>query len=75
MLAKAWAFLQAGAHSVIAGLWDVPDKSTALLMDRMYEQIEAGQPAADALRAAKLSLIQSNYAKPYYWAPFQIYTR
>ena len=71
----AWAFLQAGAHSVIAGLWDVPDKSTALLMDRMYEQIEAGQPAADALRAAKLSLIQSNYAKPYYWAPFQIYTR
>jgi CHAT domain-containing protein len=29
-----------------------------------------------ALRAAKLSLIESpgNLRKPYYWAPFQLYT-
>ena len=29
----AWAFLRAGAQRVIAGLWDVDDRSTAALMD------------------------------------------
>ena len=32
----AWAFLRAGARQVIAGLWDVDDRSTAELMDRLY---------------------------------------
>ena len=30
----AWAFLRGGARRVVAGLWDVDDKSTAELMDR-----------------------------------------
>ncbi|HTM51276.1 MAG TPA: CHAT domain-containing protein [Bryobacteraceae bacterium] len=71
----AWAFLQVGAHSVIAGLWDVADQSTSLLMDRLYEQIGAGRRPAEALRSAKLSLIRGEYGRPYYWAPFQTYTR
>jgi CHAT domain-containing protein len=70
-----WAFLQAGARNVIAGLWDVTDKSTAQLMDRLYEEINAGKSPAEALRQAKLSLIHSdnNFRKPYYWGAFQIY--
>lgn len=73
----AWAFLQAGARNVIAGLWDVNDKSTALLMDRLYAEIAAGRPPAAALRAAKLELLASRgaYRKPYYWAPFEAFTR
>ena len=72
----AWAFLRAGARHVIAGLWDVNDQSTAALMDVLYRELAAGKPPADALRAAKLSLIASpgNLRKPYYWAPFQLYT-
>jgi CHAT domain-containing protein len=72
----AWAFLRAGARHVIAGLWDVNDQSTAALMDVLYRELAAGQPPAAALRAAKLSLIASpgNLRKPYYWAPFQLYT-
>jgi CHAT domain-containing protein/Tfp pilus assembly protein PilF len=71
----AWAFLQAGAHNVVAGLWDVTDGSTARLMDRLYAEIASGRPPVDALRLAKLSLIhsQSNFRKPYYWGPFQLY--
>jgi CHAT domain-containing protein len=70
-----WAFLQAGAKNVIAGLWDVSDSSTAQMMDRLYEQLSAGKSPADALRAAKLAMVHStgNLRKPYYWGPFQVY--
>jgi CHAT domain-containing protein len=72
----AWAFLRAGARHVVAGLWDVNDQSTAALMDVLYRELAAGKAPAAALRAAKLSLIESprNLRKPYYWAPFQLYT-
>jgi CHAT domain-containing protein len=72
----AWAFLRAGAHNVIAGLWDVNDRSTEELMSRLYAEIARGDSPAEALRAAKLSLIRGGgaYAKPFYWAPFQVYT-
>jgi CHAT domain-containing protein len=71
----ARAFLQAGAGSVIAGLWDVSDSSTAGIMDRMYEQIAAGVTPAESLRRAKISFLHTAYAKPFYWGPFQFYTR
>ena len=72
----AWAFLRAGASRVIAGLWDVDDRSTAELMDRLYARIAAGDSAPRALREAKLTLLAGGgtYAKPYYWGPFQVFT-
>jgi CHAT domain-containing protein len=72
----AWAFLEAGAHNVIAGLWDVNDRSTAKIMANMYPELANGRSPSDALRAAKLELIRSTgaYRKPYYWAPFQLFT-
>ena len=71
----AWAFLRAGAHNVIAGFWDVSDRSTSQLMASLYGGIAAGKEPLDALRAAKLELIRAGgaYAKPLYWAPFQLY--
>lgn len=73
----AWAFLKAGAHYVVAGLWDVTDSSTPDMMDEFYGAIEAGKSPPDALRIAKLSMIHSARAirKPYYWGPFQLYIR
>jgi len=73
----AWAFLKAGAHYVVAGLWDVTDSSTPDMMDEFYGAMEAGKSPADALRGAKLSMIHSKKAirKPYYWGPFQLYIR
>jgi CHAT domain-containing protein len=72
----AWAFLRAGARRVVAGLWDVDDRSTADLMDVMYERLAAGDAPPQALRAAKLALMTRGgvTAKPYYWGPFQVFT-
>jgi tetratricopeptide (TPR) repeat protein len=72
----AWAFLRAGARRVIAGLWDVDDRSTADLMDAMYMRLAAGDSPPQALRAAKLALMARGgvAAKPYYWGPFQVFT-
>ncbi|MFY9561305.1 MAG: CHAT domain-containing protein [Terriglobales bacterium] len=68
------AFLRAGAHNVIAALWDVTDVSTEQLMDKFYSELDKGTSTEAALRAAKLSLLRgSAFHKPFYWAPFQLY--
>ncbi len=70
----AWAFLRAGSRRVIAGLWDVDDRSTAALMERYYSlAIDGGAGPAAALRNAKLTLVRQQ-VRPYYWAPLQMFT-
>jgi CHAT domain-containing protein len=75
LVGLAWAFLRAGAHGVIAALWEVNDNSTSQLMDELYSGIRKGAAPEVALRDAKLSFLHSGtvYKKPFYWAPFQIY--
>jgi len=74
LVGLAWAFLRAGAHNVIAALWDVTDASTEQLMDRFYDELNKGATPDAALRAAKLSLLHgSPFRNPFYWAPFQLY--
>ncbi len=77
LVGLSWAFLRAGAHSVIGALWEVSDDSTPQLMDTLYRGLENGQEPAVALRNAKLALLhsQGRFRMPFYWAPFQIYTR
>jgi CHAT domain-containing protein len=72
----AWSFLAAGARNVVAGLWEVDDRSTAQLMESMYRELRRGAPPAEALHRAKLELADSktSFRKPYYWAPFQHFT-
>lgn len=71
----SWAFLRAGARSVVAGLWDVTDRSTATLMADFYQQLSQQVAPIEALRHAKLSLLHGRnvYQKPFYWGPFQLY--
>jgi CHAT domain-containing protein len=65
------AFLYAGTPSVMVSSWSVQDRSTADLMVKFYQELNRSQDKAEALRQAKLKLIQnSRYAAPYYWAPF-----
>ncbi len=75
MVGFAWAFLHAGARSVVAGLWDVADISTPMVMDRLYAGVEAGEEPIEALRNARLALMRTAYSKPFYWGAFQCYTR
>jgi CHAT domain-containing protein len=73
----SWAFLSAGAHNVVAGLWDVDDRATARLMGGFYDALASGLPPAGALRRAQLDLIAGGgvYAKPRYWAAFETFTK
>jgi CHAT domain-containing protein len=67
------AFLYAGTPSVIASLWQVNDASTAELMTTFYQHLREGTPKGEALRQAKLAMIEKKstpYVHPYFWAPF-----
>ena len=76
LVGLSWAFLRAGAHNVIGALWEVSDVSTPQLMDGLYSAMMKGKTPDSALRAAKLALLHSGgaFSKPFYWAPFQLYT-
>ena len=76
LVGLSWAFLRAGAHNVISALWEVSDASTPRLMDQLYDELKKGRSPEAALRSAKLSLLHSEgvFRKPFYWAPFQLYT-
>jgi CHAT domain-containing protein len=80
LVGLSWAFVRAGAHNVIAALWEVSNApSTTQLMDSFYKGLSRGEDPASALREAKLSFLRSSgpnsvFRKPYYWAPFQLYT-
>jgi len=80
----AHAFLQAGAASVLASLWQVDDRATALFMQRFYEiwtsndrRAPRSITKADALRETRAWLATYEdesgahpYAHPGYWAAF-----
>jgi CHAT domain-containing protein len=76
LVGLSWAFVRAGAHNVIGALWDVSDASTPQLMDELYGELKKGNTPDAALRNAKLTLLHSSasFHKPFYWAPFQLYT-
>ncbi|HWB98986.1 MAG TPA: CHAT domain-containing protein [Bryobacteraceae bacterium] len=77
LMGFSWAFLEAGARHVVAGLWDVDDAATSRLMGEFYQQVARGAPPGTALRRAKLSLLHSGSLdrKPFFWAPFVVFTR
>lgn len=62
-------FKQAGVKSIMASLWNVNDKTTAILMAEFYRRWLAGTPMQDALCEAQKEL-RKNYPSPFYWAPF-----
>jgi CHAT domain-containing protein len=76
LVGLSWAFVRAGAHNVIGALWDVSDASTPQLMDELYGELKKGRAPDLALRQAKLTLLHSSasFSRPFYWAPFQLYT-
>jgi len=77
LLGLEWAFMRAGAHQVVAAVWDQDDAVTPALMDDFYDQLTHGRSATEALHHAKLSILKAGgfHAAPYYWASLQLYTR
>ncbi len=65
-------FMYAGARRVIVSLWNVNDKATAALMQRLYVgMLRGGRTPAAALRAAQIEMLRTRqWQSPYFWAPF-----
>jgi len=65
------AFIYAGASNIAVSMWRVDDQPTAYMMIEFYKQILEGKGYGQALRNAKLSLIDNPYfAAPANWGAF-----
>lgn len=77
------ALVIAGSQSQVLSLWKVSDEATKELMVKYYSKLKAGKGRHQALREAKLEMLNTqNYQHPFFWAAFvpsgnwtAIYTR
>jgi CHAT domain-containing protein len=65
------AFIEAGADTVVSTLWELEDQTTEHLMAKFYSHLAKHERKVDALRAAKIELLDEGLP-PYYWASFQV---
>lgn len=71
MLSLAHAFNYAGSESMITGLWDIDEQSSAQILSLFYEGLAGGLSTAEALQKAKLEYIRQAEGRtvhPSYWA-------
>ncbi len=77
LIGMSGGLMYSGSQQVAAGLWDVDDDGTALLMTQFYQgMLKQGLSPAAALRAAQINLLKSEKWKaPYYWSAFTLQGR
>lgn len=65
------AFFYAGSSSVVMSLWTINDQVSSQFMERFYYHLKNSEDLAQAIRQAKLEMIDSGVVShPYYWAGF-----
>ena len=66
-------FFYCGARSVVSSLWRINDKSTTQFMSYFYKYLSEEKSKSQALRLAKIKMINSKYSHPFFWASFVLY--
>jgi CHAT domain-containing protein len=65
------ALQYAGARSIVASQWKVPDESTRMLMMAFHRKLREGMAKDEALRQAMVAVrSKAGMGHPYYWAAF-----
>ncbi|HXQ72867.1 MAG TPA: CHAT domain-containing protein, partial [Pyrinomonadaceae bacterium] len=76
VIGVSWAFLVAGARSVVVSQWRVNSASTSQFMKNFYQAMireneSNSRSKSHALKEASLRLVQDRrYRHPFYWAGF-----
>ncbi len=71
------AFQLAGAESIAATLWQIPDEESAQLVEAFFQKLADGNERANSLQLAQMEAIRvlrekRSAAHPYYWAAYTI---
>lgn len=69
----ARGFIYAGVPGIVMTLWSVEDQSSAEIVENFYGYLRDGMSKDEALRQAKLDLINQGdplRSHPYYWAAY-----
>ncbi len=66
------ALRYAGAKSMALNLWAVNDKVAYEFASVFYESLNAGSSKSQAMRDAKIHLLQNGNANPHYWGAFML---
>lgn len=66
------ALRYAGAKSLALNLWSVDDKAASEFATLFYGSINSGLPKWKAMREAKLVLLETGNANPYYWGAYML---
>jgi CHAT domain-containing protein len=65
------AFLSAGAHEILGGLWRVNDKAALAIMPALHEHLADGLPSDEALALA-VNAYREQAPGMYKWAPLKL---
>lgn len=68
-------FLHQGSGLVLASLWPIPDRATALFLAEFYRRLAAGDGIASALRNTKLNVLDTQPSAGVQWAAFQLFSQ
>lgn len=73
MIGLGDAFKKAGAKNVLTSLWAVQDELGGNMMQLFYENIKNKKNYVEALRDAKVEMLEEGYMHPYYWGGFLLH--
>ena len=60
----------------VNSFWEVSDAGTQLLMTKFYAKFLGGMPAREAMREARLEMLETlEWSAPYYWSAFVLVGR